>query len=80
MVPAPLVLCECARVCRVRAVWCRCSARVRRVRSRVRPGVAGRAVRMAMMGLGVQVSMPARSAARAVNTVVWIVVSNAKCP
>ena len=41
MVPAPLVLCECARVCRVRAVWCRCSARVWRTRSRVRTGWGG---------------------------------------
>jgi hypothetical protein len=64
VVPAPLVLCECARVCRVRAVWCRCSARVWRVRARVRSGVNVRAACTAMMGLGVQVSMPARSGQR----------------
>ena len=37
MVPAPRVLCERARGCQVRAVWCRCSTRVRRVCSRSRP-------------------------------------------
>ena len=81
MVQAPQVLGECARVCRVRAVWCRCSARVRRTRARSRLDARGRGGPYGDDGTGgAGADACAFSSTKAANTVAWVVVSNARMP